>query len=358
MDAYNKLQQKLNTHPVGAPDRPEFLEILRMLFTPEEAELAVHLSFRPKPADDIAQKAGLSADEAASLCEQLANKGVVFSMTRHGNKVYALRPLVPGIFEQPFQGRRHIDIDFDRLGQLWGQYYDNGHGQELHGSKTNFIRVIPVRKAISSAINVLPFEEVSHYIDKAECISLGDCACRVAAKKCDNPIEVCFAFDDGARFLVERKMSRFVTKEEALKTLEECEDIGLVHITSNTSDRILLICNCCPCCCNALGAATRLKNTVSHPISNFYASVNPDDCNACRACEDRCPVKAITVDDVAALDVSLCIGCGLCASACPTDAITLNRRADSIEPPAGMKELYLKMAEEKGRVEAFLGNLT
>ena len=37
MDAYNKLQQKLDTHPAGAPDRPEFLEILRMLFTAEEA---------------------------------------------------------------------------------------------------------------------------------------------------------------------------------------------------------------------------------------------------------------------------------------------------------------------------------
>jgi len=357
MDAYNKLQQKLDTHPIGAPDRPEFLEILRMLFTPEEAAFAVHLSFRPKPADDIAQKAGLSVDEAASLCEQLANKYVILSRIHHGNKAYALLPLVPGIFEYPFMGRKHLDIDFDRLGHLWEQYYDNGHGQELHGSRTNMHRVLPVRKAIPSAINVLPFEEVSNYIDKAECISLTHCACRLAAKKCDNPTEVCIGLGDGARFLVEQEMARFVTKEEVLKILQECEDLGLVHITTNTADRILLICNCCTCCCNALGAATRLKDTVSHPISNFYASVNPDDCNACRACEDRCPVKAITVDDVAAIDVSLCIGCGLCASACPTDAIALNRRADSVEPPAGGKELLLKVAEEKGRVEAFMGNL-
>ncbi|MBL7209090.1 MAG: 4Fe-4S binding protein [Dehalococcoidia bacterium] len=357
MDTYNELQQKLNTHPAGAPDRPEFLEILRMLFTPEEAELAVQLAFRPKRVDDIAQKAGLSADEAASLCEGLADKGLVFCRTRDGDKAYALQPLVPGIFEMPFMGRKHIDVDFSRLGELWEQYYDNGQGQELHSSKTSFLRVLPVRKAIPSAINVLPFEEVSNYIDKADHISVADCACRVAEKRCNNPIEVCFAFDDGARFLVERKLARFVTKEEALKILQECEDIGLVHCTSNTSDRLMLLCNCCPCCCHALGAITRIKDTVSHPVSNFYASVNVDDCNACGVCEDRCPAEAIAVDDVAAINVSLCIGCGLCASACPTDAIALNRRDESIEPPANIRELYLKMAEEKGRVEAFMGNL-
>ena len=58
MDIYNKLQKKLNSHPSGAPDRPEFLEILRLLFTPEEAEFAVQLAFRPKRVGDIAQKAG------------------------------------------------------------------------------------------------------------------------------------------------------------------------------------------------------------------------------------------------------------------------------------------------------------
>ena len=115
MDAYNELQQKLNTHPAGAPDRPEFLEILRMLFTAEEAELAVHLAFRPKRVDDIAEKTALSADVGTTLCEGLADKGLVFSTTRHGNKAYALQPLVPGIFEMPFMGRRHIDVDFDRL---------------------------------------------------------------------------------------------------------------------------------------------------------------------------------------------------------------------------------------------------
>ena len=142
-----------------------------------------------------------------------------------------------------------------------------------------------------------------------------------------------------------------------MKVLEECEDAGLVHVTMNSIDRNTLICNCCPCCCNMIGAITRLKGTVSYPVSNFYSFIAVDDCTACGLCEDRCPSKAITIDDVAVVDLSRCIGCGLCASACPTDAIALQRRDDSTEPPADVKELYLKIAEEKGRLEAFLGNL-
>jgi ferredoxin len=60
---------------------------------------------------------------------------------------------------------------------------------------------------------------------------------------------------------------------------------------------------------------------------------------------------------VSIVNADLRIGYGLCASACPADAIALNRRDESIEPPANIRELYLKMAEEKGRVEAFMGNL-
>ena len=44
MDIYQKLREKLNAHPSGAPELPEIFEILRILFTPEEAELA--LTFR------------------------------------------------------------------------------------------------------------------------------------------------------------------------------------------------------------------------------------------------------------------------------------------------------------------------
>ena len=79
MDVYHKLREKLNSHPTGAPERPEIFEILHILFTPEEAELAFHLLFILKPVDEIATRAGQSVEEVFATCEKLADRGVVMS---------------------------------------------------------------------------------------------------------------------------------------------------------------------------------------------------------------------------------------------------------------------------------------
>ncbi len=357
MDVYYQLREKLNTHPAGAPDRPQIMEILPLLFTPEEAAFALQLPLAPQPVEEIANKMKRPVDEVTYMCERLADKGLVFTFEARGQRLYMLLPIAPGIFEFPIMKHKHLNFDFQRLGQLWQQYYEDGWGHELHGSQTNLSRVIPVKKAIPFIINILPFEQASHYINKAEYISVADCPCRLSHQKCNNLIEACLGFDRTAHFLSQRKMARLIPKEEAFKILEQAEEAGLVHCTSNTLDRIEYICNCCRCCCGLLGAATRLKNTVSYPVSNFYSSIYTPSCTGCRICEEKCPVKAITVNEVAAVNTTLCLGCGLCASACPTEAITLRRKINSIEPPKSARDLYLRVAQEKGRLDTFIANI-
>ena len=41
--AYQRLQQRLDRMPTGAPDSPVFQQILRLLFTVEEAEVAARM---------------------------------------------------------------------------------------------------------------------------------------------------------------------------------------------------------------------------------------------------------------------------------------------------------------------------
>jgi ferredoxin len=46
-----------------------------------------------------------------------------------------------------------------------------------------------------------------------------------------------------------------------------------------------------------------------------------DDCVACGACADECPVSAITEGDGKyEIDADTCIDCGSCADACPVGA--------------------------------------
>ena len=45
-----------------------------------------------------------------------------------------------------------------------------------------------------------------------------------------------------------------------------------------------------------------------------------DECIACGACKDECPVEAISEGDIYVIDAEACIDCGACAGACPVDA--------------------------------------
>jgi hypothetical protein len=55
MSVYLQLQEILDVHPASAPASPHFDEILRTLFTNDEAELAIHMNFAPKAVEKFAE---------------------------------------------------------------------------------------------------------------------------------------------------------------------------------------------------------------------------------------------------------------------------------------------------------------
>jgi NAD-dependent dihydropyrimidine dehydrogenase PreA subunit len=52
-------------------------------------------------------------------------------------------------------------------------------------------------------------------------------------------------------------------------------------------------------------------------------TIDKEQCTACGACAEVCPVDAITVEDTATVDADTCIDCGTCVDECPVDAIEL-----------------------------------
>lgn len=49
-----------------------------------------------------------------------------------------------------------------------------------------------------------------------------------------------------------------------------------------------------------------------------------DECIACGACPDECPVDAISEGDIYTIDPDLCTDCGSCAEVCPVDCISID----------------------------------
>ena len=51
--------------------------------------------------------------------------------------------------------------------------------------------------------------------------------------------------------------------------------------------------------------------------TDYQSSVNPELCQECGECTERCITKAITLGDGSAVvDVTRCIGCGQCKIGC------------------------------------------
>jgi electron transport complex protein RnfB len=357
MDAYEHLRAKLATHPVGAPRRDSILEILHILFTPEEAELALHLPFKPGRDSEIARKAGLPVEDVVSRCEAMADRGLVYAFEARGRHFYMLLPTLPGLYEFPFMKRRRLNLPFERLGELWHTYYEEGWGAEMAGDVTRMARVIPIQETVNAQQTVLAYEEVVGYVERANYVSVQDCACRASKGACDAPLDVCLAFDYGAKYLIERGMGRLIDRDEALAVLDRARQAGLVHMTSNTLDRVEFVCNCCPCCCTLLGTVTRLGGAAANIASNFHATADIEACLACGLCVDPCPVGAIVVEEVVEINLERCIGCGLCVTQCPEGALALVHRETTREPPPDYETWLMRVAEEKGRLDAFRAHL-
>ena len=355
MSVYEKLRERLDAHPTTAPKTETIDKILRMLFTSEEAGVAISLNYKPQNVAEIAKSAGISEDMAKKHLESMANKGIIFSRRKNGNVSYGLVGLIPGVFEFPFMNVAKLPM-YKELGKLWEEYHHEALGNSFAGNPTPLTRVVAVEKSIPFQDRIHPYDEVKYFINNANFIALADCACRISVEKCDKPKDVCLIFDSAGEFLVERGFARQISKEEGLKVLDKAEKAGLVHTSNNSADKANLICNCCPCCCTLLRGKTQLKHPHAIEPSRFAAFVKNDDCTGCGICADeRCPVKAITItDDVAFVDEAECIGCGLCVTGCPTEAIELVNRKQLPAIPASMQELAAKVLQEKGRLEAFM----
>ncbi len=354
MDVYEQLREVLDTHPTTAPKSKAIIEILKTLFTPEEAAVAVSMSFKPGSIEKIAAACSLSPVEAEARLESMANKGIIFSKKKDGNNRYGLVPLVPGVFEFPFM-KGGDSVAMKRLGRLWEDYHREAFGASFSGNPTPLMRVVAVGKALRPEDRVHPYEEVESFINNASYIALANCACRVSVGKCDRPKDVCLIFDGAGEFLAERGFARHITKEEGLQALDRAEQAGLVHTSNNSAERPLLICNCCPCCCTVLRGKTQLHHPHAFEPSRFEAQVIADQCTGCGICADeRCPVKAIEIkDELAIVNTAECIGCGLCVSGCEPAALKLVQRASVPAVPATTTEMGIKIAMEKGRLDAF-----
>jgi NAD-dependent dihydropyrimidine dehydrogenase PreA subunit len=133
---------------------------------------------------------------------------------------------------------------------------------------------------------------------------------------------------ESAKFAAERGFTTRLTKEEAIKRIEEAEEAGLIHQFANSPDMATnLLCNCYKDLCMIVKGVGKSPVPSMAVNARWLVTINEDDCTACEACVPRCQMDALKmVDGKLARDEKRCIGCGICMWVCPADALKLESR--------------------------------
>ena len=353
LNIYTKLAEHLDNLPGSFPTTEEGIElrILRRLFTPEQASLALFLSMVPEPARIIARRAGMPLTITTQQLKLMAEKGLIFCLYREGKEgLYMASQYVVGIWE--FQVN-HLDPE---LVHDMEEYIPHLFKE---GWEVPQLRTIPINQSIDNALKIMPYENAEAIVREQDKMLVAPCICRqerhLVGEGCDRPLETCLVFGDGVDYYAHNSLGRRIDVQEALDILIKANEAGLVLQPGNTRTPGN-ICTCCGCCCGVLRTLNTLPRPVDMVASPFIANVDVEACVGCGVCLKRCQMQALSMDDEkVVIDYDRCIGCGLCVSTCPTGALALDRKPKDEQPyvPRGYIDRTLRQVKARGKT----GNL-
>ena len=363
---YSKLVERLNRFPQGAPPSETLYQILKMLFSEQEAGLVALLPIKPFTARQASRIWKMDLTSTRKVLDELAGRAILVDMEYRGDTLYTLPPPMAGFFEFSMM-RLRGDVDQKLLAQLFYQYLtveEDFMGSLIGRGETQLGRVFVHEPALPH-VEVLDYERASEIIRSATCRGISLCYCRHKAKlldkACKAPLEICMSFNTSAHSLVRAGYARVVDNAEGLDLLQQAYEQNLVQFGENVRQGVNFICNCCGCCCEAMIAGRRFE--VRHPIhtSNFIPGVNEGDCNGCGKCVIVCPVEAIGLVSYndsqrlnrkkARVDDEICLGCGVCTRVCPTHSIQLQSRPQRVITPMNSTHRVVLMAVERGNLQ-------
>ena len=371
--AYERLTERLNRFPQGAPSAELLTKILTILFERKEAELVALLPVKPFTAGQAARIWQMPENEAREILDRLAEKALLVDFQVNGHMQFVLPPPMAGFFEFSMM-RIRKDIDQKLLAELFYQYL-NQEEEFIRAlfteGQTQLGRAFVNEPVLSeeNALHVLDYERASEVIRTASHRGISMCYCRHKMthvdRACTAPMDICMTFNTAAESLIRHGHARPVDASEGLELLDKAREHNLVQFGENVRQGVKFTCNCCGCCCEAMIAARRFA--VMHPVhtTNFYPRVDENTCTGCEKCVVLCPVEAMTLVSandpkrpkrkIARVDLDRCLGCGVCLRACTqSHSLSLEYRPKRVLTPLNATHRAVVMAVERGKLQHLL----
>ncbi len=389
-EKYTKLANMMNEKSLlHVPVISKVLDCFEIIITEQELEFLLAIGEKKVKVQDLSQYSELSETDYEEFIHTVFHKGLLWITEDNGIEEAELAPIFPGWLEVSLFAK---DITPEKLQLLdkmvelleleekinippvrlyWNRYKKKKMENNCPPNMSIAVNTqkpkkkIEVGKKLESGVNqILPTGEVYTLLEKygkENKIALVDCFCRKISKvkghDCNFhlPMEACLAVGDFAKQMVKYHVGRYISFEEALKVVEECQRKGAVHTvfhygTDSTKPEIC-ICNCCWDCCCLFGSYN--AGGISNIYVKAYAKsviVDEEKCNGCNACNHFCPTNATGFDKKTGklyMNDESCVGCGQCVSKC-TKGVRI------MEP--GERSVYIKSLSKKEiRVKNYAG---
>ncbi|MFX0173578.1 MAG: 4Fe-4S binding protein [Candidatus Hodarchaeota archaeon] len=352
---YIELRKQIDKMPIGLPTTESGVEfrILKQLFTPDEAKIALHLNIILEPVEKIYDRvkkteSSITIDELETILDRLVKKGAILSGMKKGKLSYSYLQFAIGIFEY------QVDRMTKEFFQDCEDYLHSEFKDEFYKTRIPQLRTVPISKSLTSHHSIAIYDDIRDMIKQTEGdFGVMNCICKqgkdLIGKSCQvtDIRETCITFPNTASLFKKLKISRSVSKEEVLEILDQAEESGLVIQPGNTQEP-KFICCCCGDCCGVLTAAKTYTKPAELFSSNYNIEIEQKKCKGCGSCLKQCQMEALVlIEDKISIDLDRCIGCGLCVIQCPNEALSLKKKKKITIPPKTQWDLYKKIMIKK-----------
>jgi len=182
IDTYERILQNMREYPNDIPivdgDVSEaFRAYIKLLFTPEEAEVAQHLTVKPQSINRIAKKIGKSKEKIKEILENMTDAGIIQDI---GGYSYFLA--MAHLLNMGFKNSK----TFERLGKKGAELYHQFFIEEMFYKRyessdagTPITRIVPIDTSIDHKSVISNTEEIHGILDMCKGpIVVTDCPCR------------------------------------------------------------------------------------------------------------------------------------------------------------------------------------
>ncbi len=368
-ELYLKLGDSIDALGTRVPRNQTLNNILKELYTPEEAGIVSTMPYGLANLDRISALTGFEPARLQKILEALAQKGLVIDIWVNNEYHYMPSPMVIGIFEFTMM-RTRGNLDYKKWAGMFneylnGEFFDANFGD---GQVVSLMRSIPHEGSIEETeyTEILDYEKAESIIRDHESFSIGICSCRhkkkhAGIKECDMPLNTCSTFGYAADYWIRNKLAKKVSRTEMLENIARSKELGLAFCGDNVKNNVTFICHCCKCCCVALSGISKHGYANAVVTSNYIAQCHDEKCTGCGKCAKACPIDIIEMRPIQrpgskrrmepVIDTAFCMGCGVCAVKCPKEAMRLTHRKSRVLHPETVFEKVILGNLERGTLQ-------